>query len=268
MSRNNWVKSLGVDGNGSLFVETDNGIILYDFCRDTSFSAARIVHPQDLMRIENRQLYYSFFSTLNEIDGIIFKSAYDGDYQFKKGDVIVDAGARIGTFSAKVSAAVGNEGKVIAVEPEPRNYQYLLKNIEMNRWNNVVAVQKMLWSTRTEKKLYLSGYSSAHSAYGDEFYNWTGDYITVEADTLDNILADQGVAAVDFIKMDIEGSEVEALKGMEKVLGCNVQMAIAAYHPLEGHPTNEDIIPWLRDLGFDASYSQEGIVQARRRSKR
>ena len=61
-----------------------------------------------------------------------------------------------------------------------------------------------------------------------------GDSIRVEADTLDGILQELGIASVDFIKMDIEGSEIEALKGMRKTLESQVQLAIAAYHPVKG----------------------------------
>ena len=264
MNRGNWVRSMGLSEDGSLFVEIDTGNTLYDSCRDTFLSTPRIVYPQDLMRIENRNLYHSFASTLNEISAIMYGSAYDGSYEFRKGDVVVDAGARIGTFSAKASLAVGDEGKVIAIEPEPHNYDYLLKNIEVNKWKNVVAVRKMLWSKKRELNLHLSGYNAAHSAYRNEFYNCMGGSIAVEADTLDSILDALGIGAVDFIKMDIEGSEIEALKGMNKTLLSDVQMAIAAYHPIGSRLTHRVIIPRLERLGFKVTYTEDGIVQARR----
>jgi FkbM family methyltransferase len=264
MTRDNWVKSLGLDADGSLFVEIDSGIRLYDFCLNTSLPAVVELRPKDLMKTENRRLYYRFLTTLNEIDGIVFHSSYDGGYRFKKGDVVVDAGARIGTFAAKIAAAVGNEGKIVAIEPEPRNYECLLKNIEANRLSNVVAVPKMLWSRARQLDLYLSGNSASHSAYCDGFYSSTGESISVEADTLDGILHELGIGSVDFIKMDIEGSEVEALKGMKSVLETTAQIAVAAYHPVEGRLTHTVIIPQLEQLGFKTTYA-DGIVLARRR---
>jgi FkbM family methyltransferase len=264
MSRNNWVKSLGLDKDGTLFVEVDNGIRLFDLCLDTCLPEAMTVSPEDLMRTENRQLYYRFLSTLNEIDGIVFHSLYDKGCRLKRGDVVVDAGARVGTFTAKISAAVGDEGRIIAVEPEPQNYACLLKNIKANRLYNVVPVQKMLWSGPQQLDLHLSLYFAAHSAYCDAFYNPTGDSIRVEANTLDNIVEALGVHAVDFIKMDVEGSEIEALKGMKAILSSDVQMAIAAYHPVGGVMSHTVIIPQLERLGFKADYTEEGIVRAKR----
>jgi FkbM family methyltransferase len=264
MSRNNWAKSMGLDRDGTLFVDIDTGIRLYDLCFDTPLPGEMRIFPEDLMSAENRQLYYRFLSTLNEIDGIMFHSLYDRKYGFKRGDVVVDAGARVGTFAAKISAAVGDEGRIIAVEPEPQNYACLLKNIAANRLHNVIPIRKMLWSRMEQLDLCLSRYFAAHSAYCDEFYNPTGDTIRVEADTLDNILEALGVHAVDFIKMDIEGSEIEALKGMEAILASSVQMAIAAYHPVAGAMTYTVIIPHLERLGFKAHYTEEGIVEAKR----
>ncbi len=263
MSNDNWVQSLGLDVDGSLFVDIDNGIRLYDLCLNASLPAAVNIHPQELMSAENRKLYFCFLSTLKEIESIMFQSAYDGGYQFKSGDIVVDAGARIGTFAAKISGAVGREGRVIAIEPEPRNYACLRKNIEANRLNNVTAVQKMLWSKAGQQNLYLSGNSSAHSAYCDAFYGSSGEFIRVEAETLDNLLEDLDIKAVDFIKMDIEGAEIEALKGMRRTLDSDLHLAISAYHPVGDAFSHSVIIPQLKELGFRADHA-EGIVQARK----
>ena len=64
-------------------------------------------------------------------------------------------GARIGTFAINAARSIGNNGKVIAIEPEPVNFSYLLKNIETNGLQNIIAVRKMLWSCKAEIKLYL-----------------------------------------------------------------------------------------------------------------
>jgi FkbM family methyltransferase len=254
---------MGLDVDGSLFVDIHNGIRLYDRCLDAGPPHAVLFDPGDLVRPENRRLYYSFLATLNEIDGVMIHAAYEGGYRFKRGDVVVDAGARIGTFAAKLSAALGREGRIIAIEPEPRNYACLRKNIEANRLDNVTAIQKMLWSHRQRLDLYLSLNAAAHSAYRDAFYGPTGETVGVEAEDLDGILEALGVDSVDFIKMDIEGSEIEALKGMKRTLQSSVQLGIAAYHPVGGRLTHAVIVPELEALGFEAAYA-DGIVRAKR----
>jgi FkbM family methyltransferase len=263
MPRDNWVRSLGLDIDGNLYVEIDNGIRLHDLCLNHRLPDAVNIPPQDLMKAENRQLYYSFLSTLKEIESIHYHHMYDGSYRFKSGDVVVDAGARIGTFAAKISAAVGEEGRIIAIEPEPRNFACLQKNIEANRLTNVTAIPKMLWSSAQQMDLILSGSPASHSVYRNAFYGSTHESIAVEAETLDNILESLAIGSVDFIKMDIEGSEIEALKGMTKTLQSQVQLAIAAYHPVDEKSAHEIIIPQLEQLGFEITLV-DGIVQARR----
>ncbi len=263
MAPDDWVRSLGLDTDGTLFVDTRNGLRLYDRCINARLRTPAKIDPGDLMKPENRTLYYRFLTTLKEIDAIIYHSHYDGNHQFRKGDIVVDAGARIGTFTTKISAAVGNEGTIIAVEPEPGNFAFLKKNIDANRLSNVIAIQKMLWSRTDRLALHLSGHAAAHSAYLDEFYSPTGDSLGVEAESLDNILSELGIESVNFVKMDIEGSEIEALEGMSRTLKSDVRLAIAAYHPVMGKLTHSVIIPRLEQLGFKTTYA-EGLVQAHR----
>ena len=262
MVRDNWLKSLGLDSDGSLFVEIDTGIRLYDLCVDHPVQGVVPIRPEDLMKAENRQLYFRFLTTLNEISSILFGSAYDEGHEFNEGDVVVDAGARIGTFTARASRAVGCAGRVIAIEPEPRSYALLCKNIQANQLNNVTPIQKVLWSAAQPLEFYLSGNAAAHSAYCDGFYGSTGETIVSEAVTLDGILEELGIGRVDFVKMDIEGSEIEALKGMSRILSSGVELSIAAYHPVNGILTHSVLIPQLERLGFNPAF-REGIIRCR-----
>ncbi|MBN1567276.1 MAG: FkbM family methyltransferase [Acidobacteria bacterium] len=261
MTRENWVKSLGLETDGTLLVEMDNGIRFFDLSPIRDLPAAVSIPPEDLMKAENRRLYYRFLATLKEIEAVFINSVYDGLYPFKNGDIVVDAGARIGTFSAKISAAVGETGRIIAIEPESRSFACLQKNITANCLHNVIPIQKALWSGKQSMRLYLSADGSAHSAFCDAFYGSTGESVPVEAEALDNILESLGIGAADFIKMDIEGAEVEALKGMRNTLKSYPEMAIAAYHPVKGFFAHTVITPQLEQLGFTTSFA-DGIVRA------
>lgn len=263
MPHDNWVQSLGLDADGSLFVEIDGGIRLHDSCLQHRLPAPAMIAPQDLMRAENRQLYYKFLVILKEIENVIINSVYDGLHKFGRGSVVVDAGARIGAFAAKISGMIGDEGRIIAIEPEPGNFACLQKNIRTNGLTNIVPIQKALWSRAQPLKIHLSGSAASHSAYFDPFYGSTSNAISVEADTLDGILGGLSIASVDFIKMDIEGSEIEALRGMQKTLESSPQLAIAAYHPVGGRLSHTVIVPQLLELGYEVT-SIDGIVRARR----
>lgn len=186
-----------------------------------------------------------------------FGNVYEKRYELKEKDVVVDVGAHIGTFTIKAAKEVGNEGKVIAIEPEENNLKLLKRNVEINGLKNVIIVQKGIWSEKDEMRLYLSDYSICHSLVCED----TDKSVDIEVDTIDNILNELKVNKVDFIKMDIEGAEIEALKGAKETLeNNNVKIAIAAYHEINGEPpTSKTIVPQLKRMGFKTD-EENGMV--------
>jgi FkbM family methyltransferase len=143
----------------------------------------------------------------------------------KEGDVVVDLGANLGYFTLLAARLAGKKGKVYAFEPEPRNYNYLLRNIELNGYDNVFAMQKAVSDKITTTKLFICPYDSGHhtihqydgiQAYRPDFVDNKKDYVEVETVTLDDFLRD--VEQVDVVKMDVEGAEMLALSGMDEII--------------------------------------------------
>lgn len=252
-----------------LFVELDNGMKFYGLKDETPFLPLRSKYsfslkygePKKLSQMKVYLLFGCFFQILHQI---IYEGRYQRYWQLKRGDIVVDIGAQVGVFSVKVAKIVGDGGKVIAIEPEPRNFALLLKNIQANGLENVIPVQEGIWSTKDKLKLHLSKYPYAHSFYEGDLWGSAdkGEFVVVEVDSLDNILEKLGIKEVDFIKMNIEGSEVEALMGMEEALANDVKLAIAD-HSIKGESTRKTITPWLRRRGFEVYY-KEGLVYARK----
>ena len=58
----------------------------------------------------------------------------------KKGDIVLDCGAHVGKYALPAAKLVGVEGTVIAIEPHPENYNALLKNINLNKFRNIIAL--------------------------------------------------------------------------------------------------------------------------------
>ncbi len=80
-----------------------------------------------------------------------------------EGDVVVDIGAHIGYYTLLAARTVGKDGKVFAFEPDPDNYALLVKNVEMNGYNNVTAVQKQ-YPIKLTLHVYLLEKSHRHIA--------------------------------------------------------------------------------------------------------
>lgn len=136
----------------------------------------------------------------------------------KQGMNVVDAGANIGYYTLLAVKLVGDDGKVFAFEPEPENYSLLLKNVDINGYKNVIVLQKAV-SNKTEKKRLIL---SEEDPSGHSFCNLDKEKgsIMVDAVSLDDFFEKQKLP-IDVIKMDIEGAEMLALLGMEKIIETN-----------------------------------------------
>lgn len=165
----------------------------------------------------------------------------------EEGDIVIDVGAHVGIFTVKAAKLVGDSGLVVTIEPEPRNLALLQRNIESHSLTNVKIVSKAALNEKGTVRLYLQDLSVSHS-----LSRQSGDYIEVEADSLDNIISKLELDRVDFVKMDVEGAELETLKGAEKVLASpGIKLSIASYHVLpDGQPQLPGIISYLKSRQF------------------
>jgi len=148
---------------------------------------------------------------------------YEQIWELKPGDVVLDIGAYVGMFTVKASRMVGEEGRVIAIEPSPENYELLRYNCR--GLSHITLVKKAIMSRNGMGKLYYSKSAAANSLVT----KWK-KYAEVETITLDDLMGELGIGRVDFIKLDAEGAELDVLKGAQNTLSKGTRLAIAAYH--------------------------------------
>jgi FkbM family methyltransferase len=130
------------------------------------------------------------------------------------GDVFVDVGAHIGKYALQVARIVGDEGRVIALEPHLGNFRALLKGIQLNGFRNITALNVAAWDRECKLQLFVGDASTYHSAKIDRGLG----YIDVQAQTIDQIIAKLRIKHVDWIKIDVEEAEIEVLRGLRKTL--------------------------------------------------
>ena len=132
------------------------------------------------------------------------------------GDVVVDAGANIGVYSQFLSRCVGASGVVHSFEPSPENFKRL--ESATRKLGNVRLRQAAVGESSGTSKLYLSDKLNVdHRAYASE-----GD--SRRAVPIDIIALDDYFnpgQRIDLIKMDIQGYELHALRGANRVLADN-----------------------------------------------
>ena len=189
----------------------------------------------------------SFLKSLIEDINHIIKG-YLLNYQLENGDIVVDAGAYIGSFALYAAKIVGEAGKVIAFEPNHFVCQQLKENIKLNNLPNIIVSEKGLWNENKTLKFNntTAGDSSFVLVPGQEHL-----VTEVQAVRLDDELAKLGIDKVNFIKMDIEGAEIEAIEGSQDILkNNNINLAIASYHIIDGQKTSIQLEPLFSRLGY------------------
>jgi FkbM family methyltransferase len=178
----------------------------------------------------------------------------------KPGMVFVDIGANVGYFTVLASRLVGDAGTVIAVEPEPKNFELLKRNVNENKLRNVILLNTALGATTGQAELFLSA-----SNYGDhQLYRREDESrqpVSVPLDTLDNALARCNISRVDVIKMDVQGYEYQILAGMRRTLAYNAHLVVLTEFWPQGlsRAGGSDSQLWqdLMEFNFSASLLQE-----------
>ena len=180
----------------------------------------------------------------------------------KERNTVIDLGANIGYFTLLAAKLVGFQGKVFAFEPEPKNYNYLQKNIKLNNYENVTALQKAVSDKNGKTKLYICDYDTGHHTIrqysGIEAYS-RGRHteeksIEIETVTLDEFFKNKE-DSINVIKMDVEGAEALALAGMDNILQKNKKIKMfIEFFPLlirkMGNSPEEFIRKLLEDYQF------------------
>ena len=147
-------------------------------------------------------------------------------YRPQEGDVIVDVGAGRGEDMLTFSRAVGDAGRVIAIEAHPLSFAILKNFCRLNRLSNVTAVHLALMDKPGKVRIAESESSWMENAVG---HGEVSSGIPVRAGTLSEICEEQGLKDIAFLKMNIEGAERFALLGMRAVMPRIRQICVACH---------------------------------------
>lgn len=171
---------------------------------------------------------------LGTLNDVWVRLEYDRYRSLKPTDIVVDAGASIGAFTVK---ACLQAQFVYAFEPELENFQMLQKNTEKHM--NVKIFQKALWNSSGKKPLYLSRNWGGHSLIPKQ------ENRTIEVETL--TLDEAVTGRVDFLKVDVEATELELFQGARTLLKKHKPFITIEIHSI---PIFQSVKDFLSEFGY------------------
>jgi FkbM family methyltransferase len=172
-------------------------------------------------------------------------------------DVVLDLGAFNGNSSIALSRPAGDEGKVYAFEPNPVMQEILARNLTKMNCANVEIVPRGVGDKTETIKFSMKGAASRFDPYGD---------VDVQIGTVDDFVVERGLSRVDFIKFDIEGFEMPALRGSASTIRAfRPKLAVSVYHlHYDVHAITlfiRDLCPWYKFyLRHNATHDGEVVL--------
>lgn len=216
-----------------------------------------------------------------ESDEVLFQKEFSN---IEKGWTVVDVGARVGYYTIRAGLLVESSGKVLSIEPHPETYRVLKMNIELYRLNNVIPVCKAVGNKTGKVKLYEGMGSGATSVVSsrplysldwNRLQRWlefvkSRDILKifrktrvpveyVPMDTLDRIVKEKNVEKIDLIKVDVQGAELDVLKGSHNVLKKDKPRLLVEVHP-SWNLNPETLYELLRNYGYSLTYQKRSAM--------
>ncbi|MHA1783673.1 MAG: FkbM family methyltransferase [Candidatus Helarchaeota archaeon] len=158
----------------------------------------------------------------------------------KEGQVILDVGSHIGYFMLKAARGVGSKGKIICIEPDPRNYKLLRMNIVKNNLKNVILFHGALGAKSGYTKFKVDN-NPLESELSDKSHP-NEKIISVKILTMDALLEKLNIKKVNWVKIDVEGGVDQVLLGGKNSLKGKLKMIIET--------RGESTLKILSDYGY------------------
>lgn len=176
----------------------------------------------------------------------------------KPGDRFLDIGANVGYYTVLAAECVGSTGQVISIEPDDTNFEILDANTRIWQQQGRVKIYRFALSDQAgESRLFLSSHNSGmHRLYSSVVC--TGETIQVSVVRGDDLQ----LAPLDLVKIDIEGFEPRALRGLQETLKASPRIKILSeFSPFSILEAGESPLNWLQWMiaqGFEILALQQG----------
>lgn len=180
-------------------------------------------------------------SEIGVLYGIFIDREYSDYFPFYQDVVIVDIGAHYGYFSLFASRNTSSNSKIIAIEPDANNYSALIKNINGNAIKNVSCINCAIGKEAGAAKLF-KGENQTNSIIENYALLNTSKSSEVPLKTIVQIVKENKIDKIDFLKLDCEGAEYEILENAPPDFFQMTKTISMEFHDLKDSRCNGDFI--------------------------
>jgi len=169
------------------------------------------------------------------------------------GSVFIDVGANAGYFTLIAAQCVGDSGKVLSIEPNPSVAKQLKVNVERSRLSNVIIEEAACSDSQSPLTLYIPDESKLGQASLSKANAGSIESVNVRSVTLDQLILDNALETVTFVKIDVEGAELMVLRGMTETLRRYKPIIVLELEPdllAELGTTKDDVIGFLSKFSY------------------
>jgi len=213
-----------------------------------------VVSPDFLMIFGNKL----FLDKDDDSDLFIKRELYEkntSDFiinHINKGDNVIDVGANIGYTTLLLGKTVGENGYVYSFEPEQTNFDLLKQNVNVNKYQNVEPIQKIVSNKNGKIKFVIEDTAVIHHIDGGKgAFTKKHSIVRLDSVTLDDYID----GPIKFVKIDVEGHEIEVLNGMKSLIDKNKDLQLIVEFSIgnqrrAGYKPHQ-LLTLLEELGFD-----------------
>ena len=177
--------------------------------------------------------------------------------------IVFDIGAYIGTY-ALAASRIAQKGKVYAFEPDPRSAKRLLRSVQISDIENIQVVQAALGDHTGELPFTLTTYPPQSSLNDRPTSESDLRSISVQLESLDDYCQARSITHADYLKIDVEGAELQVLQGaVDTIRASRPEMIIELHEtmsPSFGY-TSQDVVEFLKSMDYTLYQVLPGIRQ-------
>jgi FkbM family methyltransferase len=217
------VKPVGLNSFFRLYVGLLASFVMVAVARDRFKSTGHLTPGSSKLRVATAGVLADITPGNNSL--ALFAGVHEPKtaswFEPKPGEVVVDVGAHIGRYTL---IAAKRASRVVSIEPDPSNFAMLESNIRLNNFSNIVPLRLAISSSPGRRRFFLAGGGDSGTSSLEPSWSWILDtglerkHVEVECETLDRLVSSLGVEHIDWLKIDVEGHEIDVLEGAKATL--------------------------------------------------